>query len=87
MPFRGSLRGDLNAILNQLVQEERIAEFQTNLSDLPRSEQPVVTIFPRLGDDPEAPVREARQALAFRGIEVEILVDPLDDLDGPEQEP
>jgi hypothetical protein len=86
MTFRGTLRGDLNALLNQLVQEERIAGFRTNLSEIPRPERPVATIFPKLGDDPEAAVRDARQALASRGIEVEVLVDPLEDLEDPESE-
>jgi hypothetical protein len=86
MLLRGSLRGDLNALLNQLVQEERIAGFRTNLSDVPRPERPVATIFPKHGDDPEAAVREARQALVSRGIEVEVLVDSLEDLDDREPE-
>jgi hypothetical protein len=46
----------------------------------------VATIFPKLGDDPEAAVRDARQALASRGIEVEVLVDPLEDLEDQESE-
>jgi hypothetical protein len=86
MLLRGSLRGDLNALLNQLVQEERIAGFRTNLSDVPRPERPVVTLFPRLGDDPEAVMREASEALTSCGLEVEVQVDPLEDLDDPTQD-
>ena len=86
MTFRGSLRGDLNALLNQLVHEERIAGFRTNLSEVPRPERPAAIIFPKLGEDPEAAVRYARQALASRGIEVDVLVDPLEDLEDRESE-
>ena len=86
MLLRGSLRGDLNALLNQLVQEERIAGFRTNLSDVPRPERPVVTLFPRLGDDPEAVLRESSEALTSCVLEVEVQVDPLEDLDDPTQD-
>ena len=35
MVYRSGLRGNLNVILNRMVQEDVIAGFRTNLSDLP----------------------------------------------------
>ncbi len=45
MIFRGSLRGDINAILNPLVGDGTIKGFSTNLYEKPAPEQTVVTVL------------------------------------------
>jgi hypothetical protein len=45
MTFRGSLRGDINAILNPLVADGTIKGFSTNLYEKPAPEQTVVTVL------------------------------------------
>jgi hypothetical protein len=74
-------RGDVVAILNRLLQEGRIAGFSTNLFEKPLPQQPRVTVFNRVGDDPQAVEQEVLQALAATNASVEVRVDPLNDLD------
>ena len=45
MTFRGSLRGDINAILNPLVADGTLKGFSTNLYEKPAPEQTVVTVL------------------------------------------
>ena len=81
MVRRGSKRGDVVAILNRMLRENRIAGFSTNLFEQPTPHHPRVTVFNRMGDDPSTVEREVREALAEAGASVEVRVDPLNDLE------
>jgi hypothetical protein len=79
---RPSKRGDVVAILNRMLRENRIAGFTTNLFERPAPEHPRVTVFNRMGDDPKAVEQEVCEALAAAGASIEVRVDPLNDLEG-----
>ncbi len=63
MTFRGSLRGDINAILNPLVGDGTIKGFSTNLYDKPAPEQTVVTVLVDSQEEAEEVRRRVSQAL------------------------
>jgi hypothetical protein len=80
MVYRSGLRGNLNVILNRMIQEDVIAGFRTNLSDLPEPKRLSVTIFPRQGNEPEAAVHQVKRALTALGTDIHVVADPLEDL-------
>jgi hypothetical protein len=63
MTFRGSLRGDINAILNPLVAAGTIKGFSTNLYDKPAPDQTVVTVLVDSQEEAEEVRRRVSQAL------------------------
>ncbi len=76
-----SKRGDVIQVLNRLLDEGRIAGFSTNLFEKPPPQQPAVTVFNRMGDDPKAVEQTVLQALAAVGTSVDVQADPLNDLE------
>ncbi len=81
MTGRPTQRGDVIQILNRLLEEGQIAGFSTNLFEKPPPQQPAVTVFTRMGDDPKAVEQTVLQALAAVGASVDVRVDPLSDLE------
>ena len=71
MTFRGSLRGDINAILNPLVADGAIKGFSTNLYEKPAPEQTVVTV---LVDSQEAEEVRRRVSQALKPLGQHIVV-------------
>ncbi len=67
MTFRGSLRGDINAILNPLVADGTIKGFSTNLYEKPLPEEPVVTVLVERHKEAEQICRQVSQMLAPLG--------------------
>ena len=76
-----SKRGDVVAILNRLLRENRIVGFSSNLFEKPSPQQPRVTVLNRKGDDPKAVEQEVREALAAADASVEVRVGSLNDLE------
>jgi hypothetical protein len=77
MVYRGGLRGNLDVILNRMVQEDVIAGFRTNLSDLLEPKRLTVTIFPQHGEEPGAAVRRVKRALTLLGTHIDVVADCL----------
>ena len=63
MTFRGSLRGDINAILNPLVADGTIKGFSTNLYEKPIPDQTVVTVLVDSQEEAEEVCRRVSKAL------------------------
>ncbi len=63
MTSKGSLRGDINAILNPLVADGTIKGFSTNLYKRPAPEQTVVTVLVDSQEEAEEVCRRVSQAL------------------------
>ena len=67
MTFRGSLRGDINAILNPLVADGTIKGFSTNLYEKPVPEQTIVTVLADSQREGEEVCRRVSEALTPLG--------------------
>jgi hypothetical protein len=63
MTFRGSLRGDINAILNPLVADGTIKGFSTNLYEKPAPEQTIVRVLADSREEAEEVCRRVSEAL------------------------
>ncbi len=72
MTFRGSLRGDINAILNPLVVSGEIKGFSTNLYDKPAPDQTVVTVLVDGEREAEEACRRVTQALQPLGQHIAV---------------
>ncbi len=81
MVDRDRMRDQIEAVLNNLLQEETIAGFSTTLSEDPASKPLAVRVFPRQGDNPEATRRAVMLRLEALDCEVEVKVDPLTELE------
>ncbi len=72
MTLRGSLRGDINAILNPLVADGTIKGFSTNLYEKPAPDQTVVTVLADSQREAEEACRKVSQALERLGQHVAV---------------
>ncbi len=72
MTSKGSLRGDINAILNPLVADGTIKGFSTNLYEKPLPEQPVVTVLVERHNEAEEVCRRVSQVLAPLGQHIAV---------------
>ncbi len=75
MPSMGSLRGNINAILNPLVGSGEIKGFSTNLYEKPAPEQSVVTVLVESQRDAEVVSRRVSQALEPLGQHITVRVE------------
>ena len=72
MTFRGSLRGDISAILNPLVADGTIKGFSTNLYEKPVPEQTVVTVLADSQEEAEEVCRRVSEALKPLGQHITV---------------
>src|SRR3712207_1023579 len=72
MTFRGSLRGDISAILNPLVVVGEIKGFSTNLYERPVPDQTVVTVLVDSQKEAEEACRRVSQALQLLGQHIAV---------------
>ena len=72
MTFRGSLRGDISAILNPLVVSGEIKGFSTNLYEKPVPDQTMVTVLVDSQREAEEACRRVAQALAPLGQHIAV---------------
>ncbi len=63
MTFRGSLRGDISAILNPLVADGTLKGFSTNLYEKPVPDQTIVTVLVDSQREAEEVCRRVSEAL------------------------